>query len=232
MRGRLSRFRRPQSWTGCEASEPVPRGALHTGIDQESKGGDHAFWLYHPPAPDYFRGAIDHCATREARQMLDSEIRLLRDFPARLKAHLEIVDPPALDFAPGAWDGIPSESLTIRQQICHLRDIETDGYGVRFARVLAEDSPFLSSIDTYALVGPRGYDETDLQAAFDEFARARAVTLRTLSAASPADFRRTGEFEGYGPVSLVSLVHYLISHDEQHLAGIHWLLGKIASVQR
>jgi hypothetical protein len=25
---------------------------------------------------------------------------------------------------------------------------------------------------------------------------------------------------------LRSLIHYLCSHDQQHLAGLHWLLGK------
>jgi hypothetical protein len=38
---------------------------------------------------------------------------------------------------------------------------------------------------------------------------------------------RTAVFEGYGPLSLRSLVHYLCSHDQQHLAGLQWLLGKI-----
>jgi hypothetical protein len=40
-------------------------------------------------------------------------------------------------------------------------------------------------------------------------------------------FDRTAEFEGYGPLSLRSLVHYLCSHDQQHLAGLQWLLEKI-----
>jgi hypothetical protein len=38
---------------------------------------------------------------------------------------------------------------------------------------------------------------------------------------------RTAEFEGYGALTLRSLVHYLCSHDQQHLAGLQWLLGKI-----
>ena len=40
---------------------------------------------------------------------------------------------------------------------------------------------------------------------------------------------RTGVLEGYGPLTLRSLVHYLCSHDQQHLAGLQWLLGKIAA---
>jgi hypothetical protein len=38
-------------------------------------------------------------------------------------------------------------------------------------------------------------------------------------------------FEGYGPVTLRALVHYLCSHDQQHLAGLQWLLGKIEAAR-
>ena len=45
---------------------------------------------------------------------------------------------------------------------------------------------------------------------------------------TPAQLERTAVFEGYGPLTLRSLVHYLCSHDQQHLAGLQWLLGKLA----
>jgi hypothetical protein len=47
-----------------------------------------------------------------------------------------------------------------------------------------------------------------------------------LASLAPAQFDRTALFEGYGPVTLRGLVHYLCSHDQQHLAGLQWLLGK------
>jgi hypothetical protein len=40
---------------------------------------------------------------------------------------------------------------------------------------------------------------------------------------------RRAEFEHYGPVTLRGLIHYLCSHDQQHLAGLQWLLGKIGA---
>jgi hypothetical protein len=33
--------------------------------------------------------------------------------------------------------------------------------------------------------------------------------------------------QGYGGVTVRGLVHYLCSHDQQHLAGLSWLLGKM-----
>lgn len=156
---------------------------------------------------------------------------LLRRFPEALNAQLDAVPESAIDFAPNSWEGVPSEELTIRQQICHLRDIETDGYAVRFARVLSEENSFLASVDTYALVSSRDYDRTNIIAAFDAFASARSETIEMLAGAKTVDLNRIGEFEGYGPVTLKGLVHFLVSHDQQHLSGIQWLLGKYESAK-
>jgi hypothetical protein len=60
-------------------------------------------------------------------------------------------------WAPPSWDGVPSEPLTALEQLCHVRDIEIDGYQVRIRRTLAETEPLLASIDTDALVRERAY---------------------------------------------------------------------------
>ena len=160
---------------------------------------------------------------------IDWSLQALRTFPRTL--HSFIVDIPqnAFDFRPVAWDGIPSELLTIRQQICHLRDIEADGYFVRFSRVLREADPTLDSIDTYELVERRNYDQTGIDDALKAFTDARAGTMRLLDGLTPSDLERRAQFEGYGTVTLAGLVHYLSSHDQQHLSGIQWLLGKHAA---
>ncbi len=46
-----------------------------------------------------------------------------------------------------------------------------------------------------------------------------------------SQWQRRAEFEGYGAVTLRALVHYLCSHDQQHLAGLQWLLGKIEAAR-
>jgi hypothetical protein len=145
-----------------------------------------------------------------------------------LSALIEAVPAAAIDYKPESWDGIPSEKLTIRQQVCHLRDIEIDGYHVRFRRVLEEECPQLASIDTDALTAARAYDRTDMDAAFAAFAAARHKTLDLLCDLSPANLRRRGFFDGYGSVTFGSLIFYLSSHDQQHLSGIEWLLGRHA----
>jgi hypothetical protein len=160
---------------------------------------------------------------------IEWSLRSLRAFPETLRALAATVPAAALDWRPPSWEGIPSEELTIRQQLCHLRDIEADGYAVRIKRVLEETNPALPSVDTYALIGSRAYDTTEPTQALDAFAAARAETLRLLDKIGPEHLARRGTFEGYGDVTLAGLVHYLCSHDQQHVAGIQWLLGQHAA---
>jgi hypothetical protein len=151
----------------------------------------------------------------------------LEAFPGQLEAHFAAFPSGFTQWAPPSWAGVPSEPLTALEQVCHVRDIEIDGYQVRFHRTLNESHPTLVSIDTDALVIERGYGTSDAAQALLDFRAARARTVALLAGLAPDRFERTAVFEGYGPVTLRGLVHYLCSHDQQHLAGLQWLLGQI-----
>jgi hypothetical protein len=161
--------------------------------------------------------------------MLTTTLQSLAAFPDQLEAHFALFPATHRHWTPPSWEGIPSESLTAIEQLCHVRDIEVEGYHVRIARTLGEDRPLLASIDTDALARERLYAEADPAQVLADFRRARAHTLALLAAVQPAQWARPAVFEGYGPLTLRSLVHYLCSHDQQHLAGLQWLLGKIAA---
>jgi hypothetical protein len=153
--------------------------------------------------------------------------RALEAFPEALEAHYAAVPDDFKNWAPSSWQGVPSEPFTAIEQICHVRDIEVDGYQVRFRRTLDERHPALPALDGEALARQRRYAAANAAEVLAAFRAARSKTLGLLAALSPEDFARTAIFEGYGPVSLRSLVHYLCSHDQQHLSGLQWLLGKI-----
>jgi hypothetical protein len=154
-------------------------------------------------------------------------IAALEAFPQQLEAHYAAVPTEFKHWAPSSWEGVPSEPLTAIEQICHVRDIEVDGYHVRFHRTLNESDPTLASIDTEALVRERSYANSNAADAFASFRDARSRTVALISGLTSQQLERTAVFEGYGPVTLRSLVHYLCSHDQQHLAGLQWLLGKM-----
>ena len=153
-------------------------------------------------------------------------LRTLADFPDQLEAHFAAFPAEFTRWAPPSWDGVPSEPLTALEQLCHVRDIETLGYQVRIRRTLAETNPTLASIDTDALVRERAYDRDEPARVLAAFRAARVETLGMISDLPEAQLARTAVFEGYGALTLRSLIHYLCSHDHQHLAGLQWLLGK------
>ena len=153
----------------------------------------------------------------------------LAEFPRQLEAHYSTIPPEYGNWAPPSWEGIPSEPFTAIEQIAHVRDIEIDGYHVRIQRMLNEANPLLESIDGEELAKVRSYATANPVEVLDAFRRARAQTIELVSGLTSGQLARPAIFPGYGPLSLRSLVHYLCSHDQQHLAGLQWLLGKIAA---
>lgn len=154
-------------------------------------------------------------------------LRALAAFPNQLEAFYAAIPIQYAHWTPPSWEGIPSELLTPTGQICHVRDIEIDGYQARIERALAESNPFLGSIDTYRLAAEREYDKADAAAALADFRAARSRTIERIAQLDSAQLERRADFEGYGAVTVRGLIHYLCSHDQQHLAGLQWLLGKI-----
>jgi DinB superfamily len=157
----------------------------------------------------------------------DTTFKALAAFPDQLEAHYGAVPAEFVNWTPPSWEGIPSEHFTALEQVCHVRDIEIDGYHVRIRRILQETNPTLASIDSERLAVERNYAGSDAAEAFAAFRAGRAQTLDMIRQVSSEQLARTGTFEGYGALSLSSLIHYLCSHDQQHLAGLQWLMGKI-----
>jgi hypothetical protein len=151
----------------------------------------------------------------------------LATFPQQLEAHFAAFPAQFTNWKPESWEGIPSEALSAIEQVCHVRDIEIDGYHLRFSRMLSEANPLLQSLDTDALVIERHYAQANVAEVFAAFRAARLQTIALINGLTPAQLERPGTFEGYGALTVRSLVHYLCSHDQQHLAGLQWLLGKL-----
>lgn len=62
----------------------------------------------------------------------------LADFPRQLEAHYAAIPAEFKHWAPPNWEGVPSEPFTAIEQVCHVRDVEIDGYHARFHRTLHE----------------------------------------------------------------------------------------------
>ena len=116
----------------------------------------------------------------------------LQSFPQLLEAHYNAIPDDHKHWAPASWEGAPSEAFTAIEQVCHVRDIEIEGYQVRIGRTLAQDGPLLPSINSEALALERRYGNADAQLALAAFRAARAddgVDRRHHAGAIPAHRR-------------------------------------------
>src|SRR5258706_8292025 len=104
-------------------------------------------------------------------------VSALEAFPQQLETHFAAIPAEFRHWSPRSWEGVPSEPFTAIEQICHVRDIEIDGYHVRFQRTLSETNPSLTSVDSEALARERSYATADAAAALATFRDARIKTV-------------------------------------------------------
>jgi DinB superfamily len=161
--------------------------------------------------------------------MNSATLRALAVFPQQLKAFYEAIPKAYRNWTPSSWEGIPSERFTAIEQVCHVRDIEIEGYHLRFRRPLEENNPTLESIDGYLFARDRDYASANAADALAAFRAERARTIEMISGFDAAQLARPAMFEG-ASVTVRGLIHLLCSHDQQHLAGLQWLLCRIAAL--
>ena len=151
----------------------------------------------------------------------------LSTMPTEVTKVLQLFPAAGLDWKPKSWEGIPGEKFSAIEQICHLRDIESDGYHNRIEAVLNGNNPTLTSIEGYELATQRNYKDANLTEAISAFHSAREKTIIMIKSVEGSQWDRIGYFDGYGTITLRALIHFLCSHDLEHLASLRWLLGKL-----
>jgi DinB family protein len=158
--------------------------------------------------------------------MNQTTLAALTVFPLQLEAFFDVIPADSRNWKPDSWEGIPSEPFSAIEQICHVRDIEVDGYHERFRRALQEVHPILENVVGETLAIERAYADADARDVFSAFRTARARTLEIIAVFTPVQLDRTAVFDG-APITVRGLVHMLCSHDQQHLAGLQWLMARI-----
>lgn len=111
-------------------------------------------------------------------------------------------------------------SFSFVEHVCHLRDIEREGYGARIEKILSEELPALEDLDGAALARERLYNEQEFEGGLEEFSRSREWNLFVLGGASAEQLERRGLFEGVGEITLARLVSMMYEHDAAHRAEL------------
>jgi hypothetical protein len=144
----------------------------------------------------------------EQRQALAG---FLASTPARVS---RLVD--SLSESDARWKPSPQEFSAL-EQVCHLSDLEREGYGVRIEKLIQEQQPFLPDFDGGKIAAERDYNTRSLDDALAAFTLAREENMRAIASLSLADFERGGTLETVGHITLETLLSMMREHDEGHL---------------
>lgn len=138
--------------------------------------------------------------------------------PVALEQRIAGLSETQLRFKPG------TDSFSVLESVCHLRDIEVEGYARRLRLLLETQDPVLTDLDGSALARERRYNEQPFGPALETFIIARRGNLQRLAAATEADLVRRGRLENVGDVTLERLLDLWVEHDRGHLQELDDLL--------
>jgi hypothetical protein len=147
--------------------------------------------------------------------------RSLAETPAHIRRLAEGLNAEESRWKPAA------DAFSVVENVCHLRDIEVDGYAARINLILNEDEPFLPDLNGAQLVAERRYNEQQLDAALDAFADARERNLLVIQSLSSEQLARSGTFENTGAITLSRLLELMREHDAAHLDELSGLRAKL-----
>ena len=109
------------------------------------------------------------------------------------------------------------DEFSALENICHLRDIEVEGYTVRVNKILTENNPILPDIDGGRLAIDRAYNNQNVDEALEAFALARRQNIVVLMQVNKEQLKRSGCMTGVGEITLEKLLVMMRDHDEDHL---------------
>ena len=137
-------------------------------------------------------------------------VRSLEDTPRKIKQLVSDLGESKVRERSG------ENTWSVVEHVCHLRDIEKEGYAVRITKLLTEDEPLLEDIDGDKLAVERVYINQDFKAALDGFINVRAVNIEAIRDLSADQLSRSGMFDD-SPLSLLDLLKKMRQHDHEHI---------------
>lgn len=141
---------------------------------------------------------------------LDEAIKLLEQTPS-------LVTRSIAQLAPSSLTERNDDEFSALENVCHLRDIEIEGYGERIMRILQEDNPALPDIDGARLAIERDYNKQNVEEALAAFREARLRNLELLTGLSADQLDRVGTLENVGVINLKQLIEMMKEHDQGHV---------------
>jgi hypothetical protein len=114
---------------------------------------------------------------------------------------------------------------SIREILGHMVDTDRNIWWPRIDRILAEDRPYLSSVDQLGLIDEHNWNDQPVERILAQFMQFRwnsAIKARDLTL---EDVSRTGEHYEFGPISVSNILELLVAHDAHFLSKLRHRLG-------
>jgi hypothetical protein len=122
---------------------------------------------------------------------------------------------------------VSEKDFSILEHICHLRDLENEGYLARIDKILKKTNPSLPDFDGDKIAIERKYQEQDALSALEKFKSFRQQSISFFESLTQEQLNRTGELEGVGKITLENLLCLMLQHDEAHLKELDELINQI-----
>ncbi len=158
-----------------------------------------------------------------SRQVVSNIIKRLEEIPALMRRMGDGLTAEELKWKPTL------EEFSFVEQVCHLRDLEREGYGVRVEKLLTEMQPLLPDFDGARMARERDYNAQDYEAALGEFAEVRQRNVDVVRNLSIDELNRRGTLEGVGEVKLEGLLALMHEHDSGHLDEMRAMRERLLS---
>lgn len=123
------------------------------------------------------------------------------------------------------------DEFSALENLCHLRDLELDGYTPRIKRILGEVDPALVDFDGARVAAESNYNSQQGELALQTFETARRANVAALRRLTDAQLKREGRLEGVGKVTLKQLAEMMAEHDEGHIEDLRVLHQRLNSIR-
>ena len=121
------------------------------------------------------------------------------------------------------------EGWSVVEVLCHLRDAEEQALE-RMRLMRDHDNPVIAAYDQDSWASERNYAAADLHEALAAFHRFRSQHIAELAQLSPQQWKRSGQHEEQGEITIADHTLHIAAHDAVHAAQIARQLKSVAAV--
>jgi len=192
----------PVFWVHDDIDGPIEREEIPQGRIDEVRT-----WLEATPIE-----GLQH-----STQKPSALVTTMRSIPAVLEDLLSDLNDESISYR------INSDEWSIKEVVCHLRDVEIEVNLPRIQRVLTEDNSFVAGVSTDPWVSERNYARQSGKDAMQEYIKARKETIEILDHLQ-LEWEKPVRHSIFGSSTLLELVSVMVGHDKVHIQQIHHVI--------